>query len=186
MSSRFVRASASATAGNPLEDGTLSEYRVSAVPLTSMTVEALKDIDIAKKEAERAKNMFALGLLSWMYNRPTESTLEFLERKFAKLPTVAKANVTAFRAGYNFGETTETFSVSYEIKPAPMKAGTYRNISGNLALSYGLVAASQGDRVVAVPWAPTRSRRRPTSCMNCPSTRRSACGRSKPKTRSPG
>jgi 2-oxoglutarate ferredoxin oxidoreductase subunit alpha len=129
--------------GNPLQDGTLAEYRVSAVPLTSMTVEALKEIDISKKEAERAKNMFALGLLSWMYNRPTESTLEFLERKFAKTPAVAKANVTAFRAGYNFGETTETFSVSYEIKPAPMKPGTYRNISGNLALSYGLVAASK-------------------------------------------
>jgi 2-oxoglutarate ferredoxin oxidoreductase subunit alpha len=130
-------------AGNPLEDGTLSEYKVSAVPLTSMTVEALKDIDISKKEAERAKNMFALGLLSWMYNRPTASTLAYLETKFAKLPQVAKANVTAFHAGYNFGETTETFSVSYEVKPAPMKAGTYRNISGNLALSYGLIAASK-------------------------------------------
>jgi 2-oxoglutarate/2-oxoacid ferredoxin oxidoreductase subunit alpha len=129
--------------GNPLEDGTLSEYKVSAVPLTSMTVEALKDIDISKKEAERAKNMFALGLLSWMYNRPTASTLAFLESKFAKSPEVAKANVTAFQAGYNFGETTETFSVSYEVKPAPMKAGTYRNISGNLALSYGLIAASK-------------------------------------------
>jgi 2-oxoglutarate/2-oxoacid ferredoxin oxidoreductase subunit alpha len=128
---------------NPLEDGTLSEYRVTAVPLTSMTVEALKDSDISKKEAERAKNMFALGLLSWMYNRPTASTLEFLERKFAKVPHVAKANIIAFQAGYNFGETTEAFSVSYEIKPAPMQAGTYRNISGNLALSYGLVAASQ-------------------------------------------
>jgi 2-oxoglutarate/2-oxoacid ferredoxin oxidoreductase subunit alpha len=128
--------------GNPLEDGTLSEYRVSAVPLTSMTVEALKDSDVSKKEAERAKNMFALGLLSWMYNRPTASTLEFLERKFAKTPEVAKANITAFQAGYNFGETTEVFSVSYEIKPAPMKPGTYRNISGNMALSYGLIAAS--------------------------------------------
>src|ERR1022692_3149548 len=85
--------------GNPLEDGTLREYRVSAVPLTSMTVEALKDIDISKKEAERAKNMFALGLLSWMYNRPTNSTLEFLEHKFAKKPQVAKANITAFQAG---------------------------------------------------------------------------------------
>jgi 2-oxoglutarate/2-oxoacid ferredoxin oxidoreductase subunit alpha len=130
-------------AGNPLEDGTLSEYKVSAVPLTSMTVEALKDIDISKKEAERAKNMFALGLLSWMYNRPTASTLAYLETKFAKLPQVAKANVTAFQAGYNFGETTETFSVSYEVKPAPMKAGTYRNISATLALSYGLIAASK-------------------------------------------
>ena len=129
--------------GNPLEDGTLSEYRVTAVPLTSMTIEALKDIDIAKKEAERAKNMFALGLLSWMYNRPTASTLTFLERKFAKLPTIAAANIAAFQAGFNFGETTEAFSVSYEIKPAPMKPGVYRNISGNLALSYGLIAASK-------------------------------------------
>jgi 2-oxoglutarate ferredoxin oxidoreductase subunit alpha len=130
-------------AANPLDDGTLDDYKVSAVPLTSMTVAALKDIDISKKEAERAKNMFALGLLSWMYNRPTASTLEFLERKFAKVPHIAQANITAFRAGYNFGETTESFSVSYEIKPAPMKPGTYRNISGNLALSYGLIAASQ-------------------------------------------
>ncbi len=129
--------------GNPLEDGTLAEYRVSAVPLTSMTVKALADLDLSKKDAERAKNMFALGLLSWMYNRPSASTLEFLERKFAKKPEIAKGNIAAFQAGYNFGETTETFSVSYEVKPAPMKPGTYRNISGNLALSYGLVAAAQ-------------------------------------------
>jgi 2-oxoglutarate ferredoxin oxidoreductase subunit alpha len=128
--------------GNPLEDGTLGEFRVSAVPLTSMTVRALADFDVSKKEAERAKNMFALGLLSWMYNRPSASTLSFLERKFAKKPEIAAANVAAFKAGFNFGETTETFSVSYEVKPAPMKPGTYRNISGNLALSYGLVAGS--------------------------------------------
>jgi 2-oxoglutarate ferredoxin oxidoreductase subunit alpha len=130
-------------AGNPLDDGTLTDYKVTAVPLTSMTVEALKDFDLSKKEAERAKNMFALGLLSWMYNRPTESTLHFLERKFAKSPEVAKANIAAFNAGYNFGETTEAFSVSYEVKPAPMKPGTYRNISGNLALAYGLIAAAK-------------------------------------------
>lgn len=129
--------------GNPLDDGTLTDYKVTAVPLTSMTVEALKEFDLSKKEAERAKNMFALGLLSWMYNRPTESTAGFLERKFAKAPEVAKANVAAFHAGYNFGETTEAFSVSYEVKPAPMKAGVYRNISGNLALAYGLIAASK-------------------------------------------
>jgi 2-oxoglutarate ferredoxin oxidoreductase subunit alpha len=130
-------------AGNPLDDGTLTDYKVTAVTLTSMTVEALKDFDLSKKEAERAKNMFALGLLSWMYNRPTESTLHFLERKFAKSPEVAKANIAAFNAGYNFGETTEAFSVSYEVKPAPMKPGTYRNISGNLALAYGLIAAAK-------------------------------------------
>jgi 2-oxoglutarate/2-oxoacid ferredoxin oxidoreductase subunit alpha len=130
-------------AANPLQDGTLADYRVSAVPLTSMTVEALKEFALSKKEAERAKNMFALGLLSWMYNRPTASTLEFLERKFAKKPEIAKANIAAFQAGYHFGETTEAFSVSYEVKPAPMRAGTYRNISGNLALAYGLIAASK-------------------------------------------
>jgi 2-oxoglutarate/2-oxoacid ferredoxin oxidoreductase subunit alpha len=130
-------------ASNPLEDGSLADYAVQAVPLTSMTVEALKGFDITKKEAERAKNMFALGLMSWLYHRPTEATIAFLERKFAARPLIAKANVTAFRAGYNFGETTEAFAVSYEVKPAKLRPGTYRNISGNLALSYGLIAASQ-------------------------------------------
>jgi len=130
-------------AANPLEDGSLGDYAVHEVKLTSMTLEALKGFDISKKEAERAKNMFALGLMSWLYHRPTEATVAFLERKFAARPLIAKANVTAFKAGYNFGETTEVFAVSYEVKPAKMRPGTYRNISGNLALSYGLIAASQ-------------------------------------------
>ena len=130
-------------AANPLEDGSLADYAVHGVGLTSMTLEALKGFDISKKEAERAKNMFALGLMSWLYHRPTEATVAFLERKFATRPLIAKANVTAFKAGYNFGETTEVFAVSYEIKPAKLPPGTYRNISGNLALSYGLIAASQ-------------------------------------------
>jgi 2-oxoglutarate/2-oxoacid ferredoxin oxidoreductase subunit alpha len=130
-------------ADNPLEDGTLADYRVHPVALTSMTLEALKEYDISKKEAERAKNMFALGLMSWLYSRPTEATIAFLERKFAARPLIAKANVTAFKAGWNFGETTEDFAVAYEVKPARLAPGTYRNISGNLALSYGLVAASQ-------------------------------------------
>jgi len=130
-------------AANPLEDGSLGDYAVHEVKLTSMTLEALKGFDISKKEAERAKNMFALGLMSWLYHRPTEGTVAFLERKFAARPLIAKANVTAFKAGYNFGETTEVFAVSYEVKPAKLRPGTYRNISGNLALSYGLIAASQ-------------------------------------------
>jgi 2-oxoglutarate/2-oxoacid ferredoxin oxidoreductase subunit alpha len=130
-------------AANPLEDGSLADYQVHPVALTSMTLEALREFDISKKEAERAKNMFALGLMSWLYHRPTEATIAFLERKFAARPLIAKANVTAFKAGWNFGETTEAFAVSYEIKPARLRPGTYRNISGNLALSYGLVAASQ-------------------------------------------
>ncbi|MEU4640011.1 2-oxoacid:acceptor oxidoreductase subunit alpha [Micromonospora sp. NPDC023814] len=126
---------------NPLEDDTLAGYVVHPVALTSMTVGALAEHDVSKKDAERAKNMFALGLLSWMYNRPYESTLRFLERKFAARPELVAANVAAFRAGWNFGETTEDFAVRYEVKPAKMQPGTYRNITGNAALSLGLVAA---------------------------------------------
>ncbi|MEU0490704.1 2-oxoacid:acceptor oxidoreductase subunit alpha [Nocardiopsis sp. NPDC006139] len=130
-------------AADPLTDGTLDGFKVSAVPLTSMTVEALKGLDISKKDAERAKNMFALGLLSWMYNRPTEGTTAFLKSKFAKKADILEANLTAFQAGWNFGETTEDFAVSYEIKPARLPAGTYRNITGNLATAYGLIAGSR-------------------------------------------
>jgi len=128
---------------NPLEDGSLEGWQVVAVPLTTLTVEALGDSGLGKKESERSKNMFTLGLLSWMYHRPTEGTIRFLERQFRRTPEIAAANVAAFRAGYNYGETTEAFAVSYEIKPAPMAPGLYRNISGNQALAYGIVAAGQ-------------------------------------------
>ncbi|MGY4995479.1 2-oxoacid:acceptor oxidoreductase subunit alpha [Streptomyces sp. 900105245] len=132
-------------AGSPLEDGSLDGYQLHPVPLTTLTVEALKDFGLSRKEAERSKNMFALGLLSWMYHRPTEGTEKFLKSKFAKKPDIAAANIAAFRAGWNFGETTEDFAVSYEVAPAAaaFPPGTYRNISGNLALAYGLVAASR-------------------------------------------
>jgi 2-oxoglutarate/2-oxoacid ferredoxin oxidoreductase subunit alpha len=128
---------------NPLEDGSLEQYSVHPVPLTSLTVKALEELDITRKDAERAKNMFALGLLSWLYGRPAEGTLSFLEAKFGKKPEIYKANVTAFQAGWNYGETTEDFSVRYEVKPAALKPGRYRNITGNLALAYGLIAAGQ-------------------------------------------
>ena len=128
---------------SPLDDGSLDAYQVHALPLTSMTVKALEGHAISKKDAERAKSMFALGLLSWLYDRPAEGTLDFLETKFARHPEIMKANVAAFRAGWNFGETTEAFSVQYEVKPAALPRGTYRNITGNTALSYGLIAASQ-------------------------------------------
>ena len=132
-------------AASPLDDGSLDAYSLHPVPLTTLTVEALKESGLSRKEAERSKNMFALGLLSWMYHRPTEGTEKFLKSKFAKKPEIAAANIAAFRAGWNFGETTEDFAVSYEVAPAAtaFPAGTYRNISGNLALSYGLVAASR-------------------------------------------
>ena len=128
---------------SPLEDGSLAAYNIHAVPVTSMTVKALEDFKISRKEAERAKNMFALGLLSWLYNRPLEGTVKFLESKFAGKPEIMRANIAAFQAGWNYGETTEAFSVQYEVKPASVEPGTYRNITGNLALAYGLVAASR-------------------------------------------
>jgi 2-oxoglutarate/2-oxoacid ferredoxin oxidoreductase subunit alpha len=129
-------------ATNPLEDGTLDAFHVHAVDLTRLTTDALEGTALSRKDAQRSKNMFALGLLSWLYSRPTEGTLAFLRTKFAARPDVAEANVTAFKAGWNYGETSEDFAVSYEIKPAPLAAGTYRNITGNVALSYGLIAAA--------------------------------------------
>jgi len=129
---------------DPLEedgpDSLAATYNLSVLDLTGMTVEAVKEFGLSRKDAARAKNMFALGLLSWMYGRPTETTIDFLNTRFAKAPDIRDANITAFKAGWNFGETTEAFVVQYEIKPAAMAAGTYRNISGNLALAYGLVA----------------------------------------------
>ena len=129
-------------AADPIGDGSLDGYRVYKVPMTSITVRATEDIGIGKKESERAKNMFALGLLSWMYGRPPETTLNWLERKFGGKQEIFDANVAAFKAGYNFGETTELFAHSYLVKAAPAEPGTYRNIAGATALSWGLIAAS--------------------------------------------
>ncbi len=127
---------------NPLEDGSLERFTVHALDLTQLTLDALANSTLSRKEAERSKNMFALGLLSWMYSRPTEGTLAFLRTKFASKPDIAEANIAAFNAGWNFGETTEAFAVSYEVKPAVLARGTYRNIMGNPALAYGLIAAA--------------------------------------------
>src|SRR5882724_8613349 len=129
---------------NPLDDGSLTDYQVHAVQLTSMTVGALKEIEgVAAREAERAKNMFALGLMSWLYGRPTESTTTYIEKKFAKRPEIAAANLKAFNTGYAFGETSEAFAVQYEVKAAKLPPGEYRQITGNTALSWGLIAASK-------------------------------------------
>ncbi len=128
---------------NPIEDGTLESYNVHALELTELTLLALEGTELSRKDAGRSKNMFALGLLSWMYSRPTESTLEFIKFKFKTKPDIANANITAFKAGYNYGETTEAFAVKYEVKPAAQQSGTYRNISGNLGLAYGLIAAAK-------------------------------------------
>ncbi|HVB45924.1 MAG TPA: 2-oxoacid:acceptor oxidoreductase subunit alpha [Streptosporangiaceae bacterium] len=128
---------------NPLEDGSLDGYQLHAIPITSVTVKALEGFQITKRDAERAKNMFSLGMLCWLYNRPAEGTLRFLEAKFAAKPEIMRANVAAFQAGWNYGETTEEFSVQYEIKPAALPTGDYRNITGNTALAIGLVTAAR-------------------------------------------
>jgi 2-oxoglutarate/2-oxoacid ferredoxin oxidoreductase subunit alpha len=127
---------------DPLSDGSLDGYQVYRVPMTSITLRATEGTGISKKEAERAKNMFALGLVSWMYGRPTEVTTSWLEKKFKAKPEILMANLAAFRAGYNFGETTELFAHTYEVKPAPAAPGTYKNVNGTAALSWGLIAAS--------------------------------------------
>ncbi|MEO7260772.1 MAG: 2-oxoacid:acceptor oxidoreductase subunit alpha [Jatrophihabitantaceae bacterium] len=128
---------------NPLTDGSLDSFTVHALDLTQLTLDALASTSLSRKDAGRSKNMYALGLLSWMYSRPTEGTLQFLSEKFAKKPEIAAANIAAFKAGWNYGETTEAFGVSYQIKPAPLAPGSYRNIAGNLALAYGLIAGAQ-------------------------------------------
>ena len=130
-------------AENPLLDGSLAAYQVHAVGLTSMTVDAVKELGLHRKEAERAKNMFALGLLSWLYHRPLEGTRRFLESKFAGKADVLRANLIALEAGWSYGETTEGFAVHYEVKPAPLAPGIYRTIRGNQAMALGLVAASR-------------------------------------------
>ncbi|GEL22095.1 2-oxoglutarate ferredoxin oxidoreductase subunit alpha [Pseudonocardia sulfidoxydans NBRC 16205] len=128
---------------DPLEDGSLETYQVHPVAMATLTRGALEETGLSKKDAERAKNMFALGLLSWMYHRPSEGTERFLREKFAKRPDLAEANILAFRAGHAYGETTESFAVTYEVAPAKLQPGTYRQITGNTALAYGIVAAGQ-------------------------------------------
>ncbi|WP_060655058.1 2-oxoacid:acceptor oxidoreductase subunit alpha [Rhodococcus pyridinivorans] len=128
-------------ATSPLEDGSLDDFNLHPVDLTGLTVASVKEYNLSRKDAARSKNMFALGLLSWMYGRPVEGTLKYIFSKFAKAPAIRDANIAAFKAGWNFGETTEAFAVSYEIKPAEVASGRYRNITGNTALSYGLIAA---------------------------------------------
>jgi 2-oxoglutarate/2-oxoacid ferredoxin oxidoreductase subunit alpha len=131
-------------AASPIEDGSLADYHLHEVALTSTTVGALKGIEgITSREAERSKNFFALGLMSWLYHRPVEGTISFIEQKFAMRPEIVEANTKAFRAGWNYGETSEDFAVSYEVAPAPLAPGTYRQITGNTALANGLIAASK-------------------------------------------
>jgi len=128
---------------NPLEDNSLDSYELIRMDVTKMTREALKDFTMGMKEKDRAKNMFVLGFLYWMYNREVDNTIQFLKDKFGKKPEIFESNVKALQAGYNYGDTTETFTTRYSVEKAKMEPGMYRSIMGNQALSYGLIAASQ-------------------------------------------
>jgi len=127
---------------NPLLDGSLAAYTVYEVPMTSLTMEVGKEAGVKPREAERSKNFFALGLLSWLYSRPTEPTLDWITARFAKTPQVLDANTRAFKAGFNFGETAELFESNYQVRPAHHEPGTYTNVTGNTALAWGLIAAA--------------------------------------------
>src|ERR1700755_1492793 len=128
---------------HPLEDNSLDSYTVYKMDVTKMTREALKDITMGTKEKDRAKNMFVLGFLYWMYNRDMNTTIQFLKDKFGKKPEIYESNVRALQAGYNFGDTTETFTTTYRVEKAKMQPGIYRSIMGNQALAYGLIAAAE-------------------------------------------
>jgi 2-oxoglutarate/2-oxoacid ferredoxin oxidoreductase subunit alpha len=128
---------------DPRTDGTLDAYKVYEVPMTELTKKAVEHLGVKPRDAERSKNFFALGLVSWMYTRPAAPTLEWIKDKFAKTPQVVEANTAAFKAGHAFGETAELFDHAYEVKPAEQAPGTYTNITGNTALAWGLIAASQ-------------------------------------------
>ena len=128
---------------NPLENGSLDNYEVIRMDVTKMTREALKDITMGMKEKDRAKNMFVLGFLYWMYNRDMGNTINFIKEKFGKKPEIMESNIRVLQAGYNYGDTTETFTTTYKVEKARMEPGSYRSIMGNQALAFGLIAASQ-------------------------------------------
>jgi 2-oxoglutarate ferredoxin oxidoreductase subunit alpha len=128
---------------NPLDDGSLAAYRVIQVPMTSLTLESCKDLGVKPRDAERSKNFFAVGLISWMFTRPVEPTIEWIQKRYGSRQLVVDANVAAFKAGLHFGETAELVGHAYQVPPAALKPGRYRNISGNPAIAYGLLAAAQ-------------------------------------------
>ena len=128
---------------NPLEDGSLSKYQVYEVDITKLTAIALEGLGLSTKTVERSKNFFALGMMFWMFDRPMDPTIQWIKERFAKTPNVGEANLRVLKAGWNFGETTEIFTTRYEVRPAQLPKGKYRNITGNQAVAYGLIAASQ-------------------------------------------
>ncbi|MCI0473499.1 MAG: 2-oxoacid:acceptor oxidoreductase family protein, partial [Ignavibacteria bacterium] len=128
---------------NPLEDGSLSGYQIFSIPVTKSTLETLKDMNLPLKTAQKCKNFYALGVVYWLYNKSPENTIEWIKEKFKKKPELIEANTRVLKAGFYFGETTELFATRYEVKPAHLPKGIYRNLNGNEAVAIGFVAASK-------------------------------------------
>jgi 2-oxoglutarate ferredoxin oxidoreductase subunit alpha len=156
----------------PLTTGELDNFVVVIeAPITSLTRESIKDVGLDNKAMNRSKNMFALGMVFWMFSRPLEYTESFFKKKFAKKPLVIEANIKALRSGFHFAETLELFSSAYTILPAKMKAGTYRIISGNTATAWGLMAAAEKAGRSSYFWVPIPLHLLRIFCMNCPNTK---------------
>ena len=137
---------------SPLDDGSLDSYQVNRVAMTKLTRAAVKELGLSTKEADRCRNFFAMGLVFWLYDRSLEPTERFIVEKFGRRPAVAEANQKALRAGYNFGITTEAIVRRFAVRPAELPPGTYRNITGNMALAWGLIAASELSDLPPVLW----------------------------------
>ena len=169
---------------NPLEDGSLKSYRVLPVDMTKLTRLAVEGLGLSQKDGDKCRNFFAMGLVFWLYDRSLEPTLRFIDEKFGKRPDVAEANTAALKAGYHYGDTVEAVNTQYHVAKAKLPPGTYRNITGNTALAWGLIAAARqsGKRLFL---GAIRSRRPATFCTSWPGTRTSTCARSRPRTRSP-
>ncbi len=167
---------------NPLADGSLKQYTVFEIPISTLNTRAMEGLDMTSKQIDLTKNFFALGLMFWLYERSMDPTLRWIEQRFAAKPVIGQANARALKAGYAFGETTEMFHTTYRVAPAQLAPGTYRNITGNEATALGFVTAARLARRELV-WARTRSRLRLTSCISWPRTRTSASRPSRRRTR---
>ncbi len=171
-------------AANPLQDGSLKQYTVFEIPISTLNARALEGLEMTNKQVDLTKNFFALGLMFWLYERSMEPTIRWIDDKFGKRPVIAEANTRALKAGYAFGETTEMFHTTYRVKPAKLPPGVYRNITGNEATALGFVTASRlAKRGPLLRLVPDHARPR-TSSTSSRATRTSACGRSRPRTRS--
>ena len=186
MSSAKSTCARAAYTSSPLEDGSLKSYRVFRAPISKLNSRALEDsgLGLTAVQIDRSKNMFALGLMYWMYSRPLETTIHWIDEKFGKIPAIAEANRRTLRAGYHYGETTEMFATHYHVPSAKLKPGVYRNITGNEATALGLLTAAKlAGKPSSTPATPLP--RPATFCTNSPPTNASACARSRLRMRSP-